>query len=99
MTPRKIDELLHSAAAAPIPAGGSQERSRAVWEHIRNGWDPERIEWQRWLHRWWPWVAAVVLLSSAAVAALPHGKHDAASPPVLGIFGGGAVNPNTASAR
>jgi hypothetical protein len=85
MTPRELDRLLQSSASAP--AAGGQGRGAAVWRHIRRGWDPERIEWQRWLRRWWPWVVAVVLTVAGLTASLPHGKHEASSPPALVLFG------------
>ncbi len=85
MTPRQFDHLLRTAAATPA-AESHRDRAAAVWQHIRRGWDPERIEWQRWLRRWWPWVALVVLAAAMGIASLPHGKHEHANPPPLGLF-------------
>ena len=85
MTPRELDRLLQSSASAPAAEG--QGRAAAVWLHIRRGWDPERIEWQRWLRRWWPWVLVVVLAVAGLTASLPHGQHEASSPPSLVLFG------------
>jgi len=85
MTPRQFDQLLRSAAATSA-AEAPRDRAAAVWRQIRRGWDPERIEWQRWLWRWWPWVAVVVLAAALGIALLPHGKHEASTPPPLGLF-------------
>lgn len=86
MTPRRLQGLIHKAAAAPSGGQRSADRAAAVWQHIRRGWDPERIEWQRWLRRWWPWVAVMVVAVAALVAALPHGPHEASAPPPLRLF-------------
>jgi len=85
MTPRRFDDLLRTAAETPAVAA-PRDRAAAVWRHIRRGWDPERIEWQHWLRRWWPWVAVVVLAAALGIALLPHGEHGATGPPPLGLF-------------
>jgi len=86
MTPRRLHDLLRTASTT-LPAGRfSADRAAAVWQHIRRGWDPERIEWQCWLRRWWPWVAVMVVAAAALVAALPHGPHGAFTPPPLRLF-------------
>lgn len=102
MTPRDLDRLLHSAAAAPVsPSLTSRDQARAVWARLARGWDPERIEWQRWLRRWWPWVILTVFAAAGLVAALPHGDHlrPETEPPVMEVFQQAAGSPDKVSPR
>jgi hypothetical protein len=95
MTPRELNRLLNAAPAAPV-SPAPPDRALKVWESISRGWDPERIEWQRWLRRWWPWAALTVLAASILVAGWPHGKHEADSPqpPGLQLFQNAAGSPS-----
>lgn len=81
--------VCRTASGATARAG----RATAVWEQIRGGWDPERIEWQRWLRRWWPVVLVIVLAVSLGISFLPHGSHTPASPPRLELFGENTGHP------
>ena len=84
MTPRELDRLLAAASTVPPPPpGGFAQR---VLAGIRRGWDPERIEWQRWVRRWWPWAALCVLIATVTVSVLPHGGHAEPEPPALRLF-------------
>ncbi len=94
MTPRDLNRLLHAASAATdSPAG--KDRAAGVWESISRGWDPERIEWQRWLRRWWPWAALTVVVVALAISEWPHGRHAdrVKEPPALQLFQEAAGTP------
>ncbi|HWB07390.1 MAG TPA: hypothetical protein VG796_30475 [Verrucomicrobiales bacterium] len=95
MTPRDLNRLLHAASAEPVPSS-PKERAASVWQSISRGWDPEQIEWQRWLRRWWPWAALAVLAAAATVAEWPHGRHSGpdSRPPALQLFQEAAGSPS-----
>jgi hypothetical protein len=96
---RRLNHLLGAASAAHCP-DSQAGRARQVLARIASGWDPERIEWQQWLRRWWPWVAVTVLASAWIVAALPHDGHAPAEPqpPVMELFRQPAGNPDMPAA-
>jgi hypothetical protein len=93
MTPRDLNRLLHAASVSADPPD-VEDRVETVWRGIARGWDPERIEWQRWLRRWWPWAALTVGVVTLVVSEWPHGRHpDATHPPALSLFQEAAGTP------
>lgn len=87
MNSRDLHQLLNSAASVEpanrrTPAGLAQR----VWERIEQGWDPEFIEWQRWVKRLAPWAGLLVVLVTLTIALLPHGNHESTKPPSLSLF-------------
>jgi hypothetical protein len=98
MTPHELNRLLQAASTAPVPPA-AKDRARTVWESISRGWDPEEIEWQRWLRRWWPWAALTVVVVTGVVAEWPHGRHspDLNGPPAMKLFQEPAGGPELAA--
>ena len=89
-----LDSILQ-AAATSTSAHPDPQRWAAIRSHLARGWNPERIEWQRWLRRWSPWAAAATLISAATIASLPHGTHKAPHPPALVLFSEPPASPAT----
>ncbi len=93
MTPRDLNRLLHAASDSTTQPA-AKDRSASVWQSISLGWDPERIEWQCWLRRWWPWAVLSTAAATAFVIEWPHGRHATTQePPALRLFQEAAATP------
>ena len=95
MNSRELKHLLNAASSSP--AGAPTGLAKRVWERIEQGWDPEWIEWQRWVKRLAPWGGALILLVTFASAFMPHGSHRDMHPPALSLFAQPAVEFETSS--